>query len=64
MAQLAGGAVEYSDRISSEEQDFHHEYPGYNTKQSDSEAPVIPKLWGIQSTPSLPSLQVHSGLEW
>ena len=29
----------------------------YETKQSDSEVLVLLKLWGMQSTPSLPSLQ-------
>ena len=28
----------------------------YNTKQSDCEVPVMLKIWGIQSTPVLPSL--------
>ena len=28
----------------------------YDTEQSDGEAPVMLKLWGMQSTPSLPSL--------
>ena len=30
--------------------------PGYDTKQSDGEAQVIQKLWGIQNALSLPSL--------
>ena len=30
--------------------------PGYNTKQADGEAPVILELWGMRSTPLLPSL--------
>ena len=34
----------------------HNECTGYDTKQSDGEVPVILVLWGIQSTPSLPSL--------
>ena len=29
---------------------------GYDTKQSDGEAPVMLELWGIWSTPSFPSL--------
>ena len=33
-----------------------NENPVYDTKQSDSEAPVMLELWEIQSTPSLPSL--------
>ena len=32
------------------------ECPGYDIKQSDGEVPVMLELWGIQSTPSLPSL--------
>ena len=35
--------------------------PGYDTKQSDGEVPVMLELWGMQSTPSLPSL---SGPLW
>ena len=31
-------------------------YPGYDTKQSDGEAPVTMELWGVHSTPLLPSL--------
>ena len=30
--------------------------PGYDTKQSDGEVPVMLGLWGIRSTPSLPLL--------
>ena len=33
-----------------------NECPGYDTKQSDGEASVIPELWGMQSTPLLPSI--------
>ena len=33
-----------------------HQYPGYDPKQSDSEVPVILRLWGMRSTPSLPFL--------
>ena len=36
----------------------HHPYenPGYDTKQSDSEVPVMLGFWGMRSTPPLPSL--------
>ena len=30
--------------------------PGYDTKQSDGEVPAMLELWGMRSTPSLPSL--------
>ena len=33
-----------------------HECPVYDTKQSDGEAPVMLELWGMRTTPSLPSL--------
>ena len=33
-----------------------NEHPGYDTKQSDGEAPVTQELWGMLSTPILPSL--------
>ena len=55
MAQSAG-FVEYTDCVSREDQDFHHECPGYDTKQSDDEAPVMLELWGMRSTPLLISL--------
>ena len=29
--------------------------PGYDTKQSDSEVPEMLEIWGMRSTPSLPS---------
>ena len=38
-----------------------NETPEYDTKQSDSEAPVMLEFWGMQSTPLLPSL---SGPLW
>ena len=34
-----------------------NECPGYDTKQSDGEVPVMLGPWGIWSTPSLPLLQ-------
>ena len=40
-------AVDYSDSISSE-------CPGYDTKKSDIDAPVILKLWGMRSIRSVP----------
>ena len=30
-----------------------NECPGYDTKQSDGEVPIMLELWGMQSTPSL-----------
>ena len=33
-----------------------NECPRYDTKRSDGEAPVMLELWGMRSTPSLPSL--------
>ena len=50
LAQSAG-AEEYTDCFSAV-----NECAGYDNKQSDGEVPVILKLWGMQSTPSLPSL--------
>ena len=34
-----------------------NECPGYDTKQSDGEISVMLGLWGMRSTPSLPSLR-------
>ena len=48
------GAVEYSDSLSAEGQDFPNECSVYDTKQSDGEAPGMLKLYGIQNNISLP----------
>ena len=50
------GAAENTDCISPEGLDPPNEYLGYDTKQSEGEAPVTLKLQGMRSTPSLPSL--------
>ena len=55
-------AVKYTDCTSAEELPAtSHKCPGYDTKQSHGEAPVMLELWGMQSTPSLPLLP---GLLW
>ena len=51
------GAVEYTDCISADEQDSSYECPWYDTKQSDSEVPIMLEHYGTQSTSLLPSLQ-------
>ena len=53
-----GGAVDYTNCISVEGQypPPRNECPGFNTKQSDAEAPAILELWEMWSTLSLPSL--------
>ena len=33
-----------------------YQCPGYETKQSDSEVPLMLELWGMRSAPSLPLL--------
>ena len=40
----SGGAVKYTHCISAEKQAFPDECPGYDTKQSDSETPVMLEL--------------------
>ena len=55
MTQSAG-AVEYTNCIFELGYDSLNECPGYDTKQSDVEASVNQEPWGMQSTPSLPSL--------
>ena len=55
MAHLAGSA-EYTGFIYAEGYGSPNECPGYETKQSDGEAPGMLKLWGMRSTPLLPSL--------
>ena len=53
---LSVGAVEYTDCTSAEVKTTPNECPGYDTKQSDGEVQAVLVLWGMQSTPSLPSL--------
>ena len=56
VAQSAG-AVEYTDCTSAEgKTPILNECPGYDTKQSDGGVPAVLELWGMRSTPSLPSL--------
>ena len=50
------GAAEYTDCTSAEGLDSLGERSGYDTKQSDGEAPVMQELWGMCNTPSLPLL--------
>ena len=55
MAQSAE-PVEYTNCITAEGYDFVDECPGYDTKPSDGETPVMLDLWRMLSIPSLPSL--------
>ena len=50
------GVVECTDCFSADRQYPTTECPGYDTKQSDVEAPVLLELWEMRITPSLPSL--------
>ena len=54
LVQLAG-AAEYTDCNSAEGLDSFNEYPGYDTKQTDGDAPVMLELCGM-SLSSLPGL--------
>ena len=51
----SAGAAECTDRTSGEVYPAN-ECPEYDTKQSDGEVPVMLKLWGMQTVPSLPLL--------
>ena len=57
------GAAEYIDYISAEGKDSSNERPGYDTKQSDGEALVKLEIWGMRSTPLLPSISGSLKLE-
>ena len=47
-SRLGGwGSVEYINCIFAESYDPSNECPGYDTKQSDGEAPVMLELWGM-----------------
>ena len=48
--------IAHSDCASAEGKTPTNECPGYDTKQSDAEVPAVLEFWGMQSTPSLPSL--------
>ena len=48
------GAVKYTDCCSADSPT--NECPGYDTKQSDGEVPVVLELWGMRTTLLLPSL--------
>ena len=50
------GAIEYNDCISAEKEEPYNEYPGYDTKHSNSGALVMHGIWEIWCTNSLPSL--------
>ena len=52
----SAGAAEYTICISAVRKDSSNECPGYDTKQSDGEFPVMLELWGMWSTSSLPLL--------
>ena len=53
----ASEAEEYTDRFSAELcNPPPSECPRYDTKQSDSGVSVMLELWGMQSTPLLPSV--------
>ena len=52
---ILAGAVEYTNS-SAERKDHLNECPGYDTKQSDGDVPVMLELWGMRGTPLLPSL--------
>ena len=46
--------VEYTNNFSAEAKNSSNECPGYDTKQSDGQVPVILELWRMWSAPSLP----------
>ena len=50
------GAVEYTDCTTAAWLDPSNESPGYETKQSNGENPVMLGLRGMGSTPSFPML--------
>ena len=54
-------ASEYTDCFFVEGLDSSNECTGYKTQQSNDEDPLMLELWGMQSTPLLPSL---SGPLW
>ena len=61
MIAQSAGTVECTNCFSAEGYDTPNECPTYDTKQSDSEVPVILELWGMWNYSSLSSLP---GLLW
>ena len=55
LVALSAGSVECTDSFSLKGHDSPNECQRYDSKQSDGEAPVMLEVWGIQSTPLLPS---------
>ena len=47
----SAGAVEYTNYIFAEGLDSPNKCPGYDTKQSDGEAPVMQELWEMRRFP-------------
>ena len=64
VAQSAG-VVEYTDCLSAEELPPlpHNECPGFDSKQSDSEATVMPQLWECRALLYCYRFLAHFGLE-
>ena len=64
----SAGAVEYTNYISAEEYDSLYKCSGFDTKQSDNEAPVILELWGMAEYPLIAiapwSTLAQSGSTW
>ena len=56
--------VKYADCFSAVGYETHNECSGYETKQSNGEAPVMLELWGMQNIPLLPSLPGPLWPEW
>ena len=57
LAQPANKVIEIIGRIMKRRKNtLHNECPRYDTKQSDDEVPVMQELWGMRSSPLLPSL--------
>ena len=53
----SNGTVEYTDYSLQRGKTTPNEFPEYDAKRFDGEVPAVLELWGMQSTPSLPSLQ-------
>ena len=55
MIAQSTGTIEYPDCFSNPNPNTN-QCLGYDTKQSDGNVQVLLELWGMQNTPSLPSL--------
>ena len=61
MFAQSAGAVEYTNHLCRGVRPPNNECPDYDTKQSDSEVPILLELWGMQSPRSTQAASLQRG---